>query len=508
MEVNYLRLDQSDVELPGQAFDIESLTTNGISVQYSWEQSFGLDHVELALWYNRTRLDGDNRRPAKRRQFPIYDDRDFVAETDVDSLSLGYRLAGTWGDVDCPHLTAGTDLRSVEQELNEIAISGTVGPIHLDGNNSPIPRSRTVDPGIFVEQVLPVTEATTLKAGGRVDYFCAAPLKDVWQLGPIGTKGQPYPNVVGTDDVKHDRLLWLLYLVSRTAFDEHWSVTLGAGHSERPPNLTELYVAESFMFLLQNGLNTVTGDPLLRPERLWQLDASVSFTSARLRWEATGFLAWIQDKITFENLSVVGEPNQPVDQVNLKYVNTALATLAGVELRGRCLLRPWLTAFATLSYVAGEDWTRNGDFATDQVSLTEPSSRVYGLPRGFFSGVSGGVHEPLPGIAPLESRVGLTVHDSTERPRWAVELSCRMVDSQDRVASSLLEQPTPGFVVWDVRSFFRVTKHWLLATGVENVGNRTYREHLDFRPAGPAAADRFTMCQPGVNIYWVSELSY
>lgn len=26
-----------------------------------------------------------------------------------------------------------------------------------------------------------------------------------------------------------------------------------AGHSERPPNLTELYVAESFLFLLQSG---------------------------------------------------------------------------------------------------------------------------------------------------------------------------------------------------------------------------------------------------------------
>ena len=38
---------------------------------------------------------------------------------------------------------------------------------------------------------------------------------------------------------------------------------LAAGYAERPPTLTEMYAAETFMFVLQNGLNTVTGDPRL-----------------------------------------------------------------------------------------------------------------------------------------------------------------------------------------------------------------------------------------------------
>ncbi len=75
--------------------------------------------------------------------------------------------------------------------------------------------------------------------------------------------------------------------------------------------------------------------------------------------------AWINDYITFENMRVIPNPmNGDPGQVNLKYVNTDLATLAGIDSYFEFDATPWATLFANVTYVQGEDRTRNGDFAT------------------------------------------------------------------------------------------------------------------------------------------------
>ena len=112
---------------------------------------------------------------------------------------------------------------------------------------------------------------------------------------------------------------------------------------------------------------------------------------SRLRGGAYGFYGLAHDYITFENMRIVhGPPSGNVVQENLKYVNTDLASFLGAELYSEFDWTDWLTPYATLSYVQAEDLTRNGDFATKQASPGSPSVRVDGLPRGYFSGVSGG----------------------------------------------------------------------------------------------------------------------
>jgi len=192
--------------------------------------------------------------------------------------------------------------------------------------------------------------------------------------------------------------------------------------------------------------------------------------------------------------------------VQLKYVNTDLATLAGGELLGELDASDWVTVFAAASYVDGRDRTRNGSFATKQASPGSASRRDPGKERGDFSDVDGAAEEPLPGIAPLESRLGFRVHEPVAQPRWSTELSVRLVDDQDRIATSLLEQPSPGFAVWDARAYWQARDNLLLVIGVENFTNRNYREHFDFRPQ-PGSLNR-TMYQPGVNFYFGTELTY
>jgi outer membrane receptor protein involved in Fe transport len=78
-----------------------------------------------------------------------------------------------------------------------------------------------------------------------------------------------------------------------------------------------------------------------------------------------------------------------------------------------------------------------------------------------------------------------------------------VVDDQDRIAASLLETPTAGFAVFDLRGYWQLTERLLVIAGVENLTDRNYREHLDYR-----TQSGLSMFQPGVNFYFGSELTY
>lgn len=505
IEFSYLRLDQTDVEFPGQAFDIDFLVTDGYEVEYLVVDQPYYDQLEVDAWYNRTRFMGSAQREGKRRQFPLYDFFNFVGFTDVDSMSTGFRTAVSWGDAELSQLTAGVDLRYLKQELNEIS-SGRFGLAIWDNANSPIPESYSGNPGVFAQYVHSFESPTRVTAGVRGDWVDTNVTDDPAKLAALGleTPQHSLAQILGTGNFDQSFQLWSAFLTADHDLSDTWTLQGGFGYAERPPSLTELYAAQSFMFLLQNGLNTVTGDPTLPAERLYQLDIGFMYDDGVVRGGVKGFHAWVHDYITFENLRVfVGPPAGQVEQVNLQFVNTDLATLQGGEAFAECNLLRWLTPFATVQYVEGTDHTRNGDHATQRATGGIASVKVAGLPRGFFSGVAGGAEEPLPGILPLQSRVGIRIHEPVDQPGWLIEFSGRIVDNQDRVAASLLESPTPGFTVWDVRGKWQAKEGVLLIAGAENLGDRTFREHLDFR-----APNGIQMFQPGANFYVGTELVY
>lgn len=173
--------------------------------------------------------------------------------------------------------------------------------------NSPIPDSNWVNPGLFLRYTAQSETGWDLTLGGRADVVSTKIVDDPTKLAAVGTLTPPptYAEVVGTDIQDRTIGLWAAYLSTQYERDDGWSLTLSAGHAERAPSLTELYVAQSFMFLLQNGLNTVTGDPRLSPERLWQIDIALAHQGERFNTQVRGFQAWIQDYITFENIGIV-----------------------------------------------------------------------------------------------------------------------------------------------------------------------------------------------------------
>jgi outer membrane receptor protein involved in Fe transport len=149
-------------------------------------------------------------------------------------------------------------------------------------------------------------------------------------------------------------------------------------------------------------------------------------------------------------------------------VNTSLATLYGFDTYGEYDVLPWLSPFATLSFVEGWDQQRK---------------------------------EALPGIAPLNTKAGLRFHEPGQNPRWALEYFARMVATQDLFAASLNEQRTGGFVVHNLRGYWQARENLLLLAGVENIGNLQYREHLDLRTGNG-------VFQPGINFYFGMKVTY
>lgn len=506
VEINGLRLDQTNLEFPGYAFDLDWLVTDAFEASYSSGNCGWTDLLTFDTWYNRTRFAGDAQRPGKREQFPFLDLIQYVGYTNADTISTGYRLASTWGDPGEPQFTAGIDLRFLGQELNELG-SGRLGFTIFENANSPIPRSDWTNPGVFLEQRVALNERIELVVGARADLAYSRVTDDPAKLAHLGLQSpdlqSSLADILGTDEFDQTRAPWGVFATTRTELTPNWHVSAGIGHGERPPSLTELYVAQTFLFVLQNGLNDVTGDPLLRSERVTQIDLGLDCHYPRLRAGAHGFFVWANDYITFENMGVFyGPPEGDVIQENLKYVNTELATFIGAEGYVDYDWNSWLTPFATLKYVAGEDWTRNGRFATQAAAPGQPSERVYGLPRGYFSGIDGADSEPLPGILPLEGRLGLRFHPPGPKPAWNVEVSARVVDAQTRVATSLLETPTPGFTVFDLRSSWAPSDRLLLLAGVENFTDVNYREHLDFR------SPTYVLYQPGITFYGGAKLRY
>lgn len=76
----------------------------------------------------------------------------------------------------------------------------------------------------------------------------------------------------------------------------------------------------------------------------------------------------------------------------------------------------------------------------------------------------------------------------------------RIVDNQDRVATTLQEVETPGFTTYDIRTYRRLGS-LLVTSGFENVTDKFYREHIDY-PSG------LGVYRPGFGFYVGAELTY
>jgi iron complex outermembrane recepter protein len=481
-EFNYLRLDQHDLEFPGLYYDINRLKTEGYELKYTGTNPGFCDLQLSEIWYNRTAFRGDTLALSKQSSIPLpagiigpdgIEITDGTAITDGSGSSLGYRTESIFGELGLDHWALGTDMNIQRQALNDIELS-----LPANDNNFPLTPSKSVDVGFYVENVRAHNDWLKTNFGARLDTMNAnaeelvpgleTPLSDLKDSG-----------------LEQNFLLWSTYLTNEVLLTDHWIGVGGCGFGQRPPTLTELYVDNSFIGTLQRGLTFLDGDPQLDPEQLIQVDLGLRGRYERFQAGVNAYQAWIRDYITYD-LFTDPNPDGGLPQ-GAAFVNTDRAILRGIDSYGRYSLAPRVSLFGTLSYVQGDDLTREEPARN---SGTSPRSNVVGVPR-----------EPLPGMAPLDTRLGVLFHEASVTPKWGIEISSRMVARQDRVAASLQEVETAGFATGDIRGYRWLRKGAILTGGIENFTDRYYIEHLDYR----TGSDVF---RPGINFYSGLEVRY
>lgn len=480
LEVKFLHVQQTNVLFPGLLTDINTLNTDAFTLRYTATDGICYDRFTFDAWVNSTAFTGDSANAETRRQIPQLDDifpgafRGFLKvrldiNTEGHALSYGAREITTWGSPDGFNISLGADVRVFNGNYNEFdafnlsVLAGTGLPANLG-----IPSARQIDPGILLDSTIPIGEDWLFKVGTRVDFVTTQFLG----FGP-NVDVAAYNRFVG--DPQGDRTFFLFsgFGSGEYKLSPQWTTSAGYGYAQRPPSLTELYAGGAFLGQIQNGLNSIYGNPSLRKEEMHQANIGLNAKYEKVRVGASAFGAFLPNYITYREagkfivtVPQVGVGITPINQ--LQFINTRSATLYGFDAYGEVDAAPRLTPFATLSYVQGWDQTRD---------------------------------QALPGIAPLTSRVGMRFHEAGENPRWGLEYYARMVATQDLFAGILGEQRTGGFVVHNVRAYWQARDNFLLLAGVENIGNLHYREHLDLRTG-------LSVFQPGVNFYAGLKITY
>jgi outer membrane receptor protein involved in Fe transport len=472
VEFNYLRQDQTNTQYPGQFFQVSAAVTQGWNLRYI-DQSVDGTNPEEWTFQIVPRVDQGLKNFFGDQNF----DPNFAATTNGGIFSTGGRLATVYGEDGERQLSVGTDFRYINQYVNEnIRFDSPIGTVAFQTG---LPRSFMTDGGLFTELTVPASSYWTSTAGARVDWIHA----EIPGGRPIDYPGN-YP---ANDPRAQSHVLYSCFLTNEVKIDEEWSAQLNLGEAMRPPTLTELYADGEYIAMLQSGFTRLVSRLELPPERLWQIDTGLSCDYECFRGRITGFYSFIQNFSTFTVLNAV----DPTGARIVFTYNTPLATLAGFESYAERDLNPYWTLFGSGLYVGGRDQT-----------LGAPLTQIY----------------------PLEGRVGLRLHDPDDGQRWGVELLTRMVAHQHRLGTlrvgepetplglrEVVEQPTGGFTVWNIRSYYNMTENLSMVLGINNLFDRNYIEHLSIRfpqqgppptPPIPAAGVLSAGFTPYVGVNW------
>ena len=103
--------------------------------------------------------------------------------------------------------------------------------------------------------------------------------------------------------------------------------------------------------------------------------------------------------------------------------------------------------------------------------------------------------EPLPEIAPFDLRYSLT--GSYLKDRLKPEITFRHVAEQSRASVEFGENQTPSFTLLDIKVGYQLTQDLSINTGVNNLLDENYFEHLNRSVRGTNAP----IFAPGRNVF-------
>lgn len=496
-EIRYNYFGLGDTEYALQFFDVSALKTNAFNVLTTTTDPCDGSVWINQIWLNQTDFRGNNSGAGKAgvrgrvmdalnddlaangSPGATFDEDDFQASVDGDLGSHGLRSMKTWGDDTGEQLRLGADFRFVAQSTQERFLIQDLPADFLDPDQEQfttnMPRAVLTDPGVFAEIALPWTEYLRITTGARLDWAHTNRATNL----PLQNQG-----VLNDFSNAQDDILGAAYIAADIDLTSTWHARLGCGYAEKTPNLVDRYSDGIFISMIQSGFSRVIGRPSLAKEQAVQLDAALrgNFEYGNVR--AAVFHSMIHDYNTYFAFGI----DPPTGARFLAATNTPLATLSGFELYGDYEASEQLTFFSTLQYIQGTDQT---------------------------------IGQALPGMYPLESRLGLRITDEYGGDVWGMEYGWRVVAAQNRIGVlrsndfnlpiyEAVETPTGGFATSYIKAYYNYTQNVHFITGIDNMFDRNYVEHLDLRFGGPTpnSGPLIAAWSPGFTAYGGVEFNW
>lgn len=243
------------------------------------------------------------------------------------------------------------------------------------------------------------------------------------------------------------------------------SLFLSVGSGTRSPDMTE-----RFIVLLPVGYDSYDylGNPQLKPETNHELDLGyIHDCDLSGRFEASVFFSYVTDYIS----SIIVPPSEVMPQTRgvlgvKQFENIDEAYLTGMELSYQNPAQNKLNVRLTASYTTG----------------INPEAIVYKYENGQFVDEQIVKNDPLPEIPPMEANIWLG-YDFFQN-KLMPEIHFRAVAAQNQISEAYGEQKTPEFFVTDVRLLYKYNSYMWFSTGINNIFDNNYYEHLNRRIIG------------------------
>jgi iron complex outermembrane receptor protein len=310
------------------------------------------------------------------------------------------------------------------------------------------------------------TGAWRWQVGVRYDRAHYAPRDTTASIFVGGTRIPVRPRTFGSVSGS----LGVLYAASD-------QLRLGASvaRAYRTPDFNELY--SNGPHLAANSFDV--GDPSLRSEAGFGIDAFVRVTSGRVRGEVAAFRNQLNDYI-FPSSRGRAETGTQGGRPRFQYTNED-AVLTGAEADVDWSLTDRLVLEATTSYV--------------RARFTSERAPIPIITADDTTFVAASTYPPF--IPPLNGSVGVRY----ERPRFFVGGGVRWAAQQDRLGD--FEMRTAAYAVGNVTAGVRLAQgvrlHSLTLT-IDNVTNTEYRDHL--------SRIKDLMPQPGIDVRLMYRLAF
>lgn len=241
----------------------------------------------------------------------------------------------------------------------------------------------------------------------------------------------------------------------------------GIGHSKRFPDYWELISKESLESI--SAFNA-------KPEATTQIDIGAIYSTHRLKSSVSVFYNEIDDYLLIQS-----RINKPVGATGSRVTTVTRnidATTWGLE--------------ADINYALTDQWKIEASLASVRGTNKTDDRHMAQIP-------------------PLELRLGINY----QNPTWSAGAFWRAAGDQDRVDANkgnIVGQdigPSDSFNVFSVNAGWRAHKNLLITTGIDNLFDETYAEHVSKAGAMIAGYDQtIRINEPGRTFWLKAQLSF